>query len=778
MFHSLLDRLSRSLAVGKPGAQAQRPTANEQRLPLRAGARPRTRIATLGGALGFSLSVSAASTPFCQEVSPLTRSYPVSVSSGSQLGSLSASSGNTQTIVEDNPFFSPSPLPFGAPDFSRIQVSHFRPAFDKGMAEQMVEISAIANSDQPPTFVNTIEAMERTGEVLTRVQRVFFNLTSAHTNPDIQRIQVELSPLLAAHSDNILLNPQLFARVAQLWESRESLELDNEQQRLLKETYERFVRAGAALTEEQQVKIRAINERLSTLSTEFQNNLLAVTKERSVLVDNVEQLDGLSDEQIAASAQAASQRGVSGQYLLNITNTTRQPILSSLKNRELRQRIWEASAYRALGRDGGIDNRAIVLELANLRAEKSKILGYANHAAYALENAMAKEPAAAIKMLTDMVPAVVEKVQVEAADIAAAMQQDGIDDAVQPWDWEYYAEKVRAKKYDLDEADVRQYFLLDNVLKNGVFFTMNRLFGVEFKERFDLPVYHEDVRVFDVIDADGSRIGLFYADYFERESKRGGAWMSSFVGQSDLLDQKPVIVNVMNIPKPAPGDPALISFDHASTMFHEMGHAVHGLFSQVKYPSLAGTAVPRDFVEFPSTFQEDWAIHPEVLQNYAKHYKTGEVLPPALLERMIAAKSFNQGYDTLEYLSSALLDLEWHSLSPGDVPLDVEQFENGVLDQRGVLVPAVPPRYKTTFFAHVWPGGYAASYYAYMWSEVLAADSYAWVQANPGLSREAGDKFRQTVLSRGGSVEPMQQYIDFIGREPSVDGLLIRRGLK
>lgn len=683
-----------------------------------------------------------------------------------------------KATVDDNPFFSPSPLPFGAPDFTKITEAHFRPAFEKGMAEQMTEMEAIANSADAATFINTIEAMERSGVILTRVQRVFSNLSSAHTSPEIQKIQVELSPKLAAHSDNILLNPKLFARVKALWDGRDKLGLDAEQHRLLKETYERFVRAGAQLNAEQQARIRVINERSSSLSTEFQNNLLAITKERAVLVDDVAMLQGLSPEQIASAAQQAKSRGQDGKYLLTITNTTRQPILASLQNRELRQRVWEASAFRGLGRDGGLDNRSIVLELASLRAEKAKILGYANHAAYALEQSMAKEPTAATKMLTDMVPAVVDKANEEAAAIAELMAADGINDQVQPWDWEYYAEKVRQKKYDLDDAQVRQYFLLDNVLRNGVFFTMNRLFGVEFKERFDIPVYHEDVRVFDVIDADGSEIGLFYADYFERDTKRGGAWMSSFVSQSGLLGQKPVIVNVMNIPKPAAGDPALISFDHASTMFHEMGHAVHGLFSDVKYPSLAGTSVPRDFVEFPSTFQEDFAIHPTVLQSYAKHYETGAVLPPELLERMIAAKTFNQGYDTLEYLSSALLDLEWHSLSPNQVPQDMEQFEAEVLQRRGVYLNAVPPRYKTAFFAHVWPGGYSASYYAYMWSEVLAADSFAWVRDNQGLSRESGDLFRSSVLSRGGSVEPMDQYRNFIGREPKVDGLLIRRGLK
>ncbi len=490
------------------------------------------------------------------------------------------------------------------------------------------------------------------------------------------------------------------------------------------------------------------------------------------------ELDGLSEGALAAAAKAAADNGAPGKYLLNITNTTRQPLLVSLKNRALRQRVWEASAFRGLGRNGGIDNRPLVLELAKLRAQKAVLLGFPSHAHYALQPQMAKNPVAAMNMLTNMVPAVVNKTKQESASIAEMMKADGINDTVQPWDWEYYAEKVRQAKFDVDESQVKPYLELDSVLKNGVFFTMNRLFGIKFEERFDLPVYHPDVRVFNVYNEDGSQIGLFYADYFARDSKRGGAWMSSFVAQSGLLQQKPVIVNVMNIPKPVEGQPGLLTFDEATTMFHEMGHAVHGLFSDVNYPLLAGTAVPRDFVEFPSTFQEDWAIHPEVLRNYAKHYQTGEVLPEELLSRVLKANKFNQGFDTLEYLSAALLDLEWHAISPDQVPADVENFEASVLGKHGVDLAAVPPRYKTAFFAHVWPGGYSASYYAYMWSEVLAADSFALVKDRGGLSRENGEKFRRTILSRGGSREPMSLYTDFADREPAVDGLLIRRGLK
>lgn len=683
----------------------------------------------------------------------------------------------------DNPFFAPSPLPFGAPDFSRIQNEHFLPAFRAGMEQQLQQVEAIANDAAAPDFANTIEALERSGEILTRVSDVFFNLTSAHTNPGIQKIQTEVAPLLAAHSDNIHLNPTLFQRVQTLYDNREQLGLSAEQDRCLEKTRERFIRAGAQLGAEQQKRIRAINERMSELSTRFEDNLLAITRERTVVVEKAEELEGMSAADVAAAAELATARNLPGKYLLPITNTTRQPVLAALKNRELRRRVWEASAFRGLGRDGGIDNRPLVLELARLRAEKAALLGFDSHAHYALDNQMAREPAAALKMLADLVPGVAARLAAETTEIRSAMTADGITDEVQPWDWEYYAEKVRLAKYDVDENLIKPYFELDSVLKNGVFFTMNRLFGVRFVERTDLPVYHPDVRVFDVLEADGTPIGLFYADYFARESKRGGAWMSSFVDQSGLLQRRPVIVNVMNIPKPAAGEPALISFDHAQTMFHEMGHAVHGLFSDVRFPSLAGTNVPRDFVEFPSTFQEDWAIHPEVLGNYARHYQTGEPLPAALLEKVLAARRFNQGFDTMEYVSAALLDLAWHSLNadqvpPADQPEAVENFEAEVLEANGVRFAAVPPRYRTAYFAHVWPGGYSASYYAYLWSEVLAADAFEHVQTASGLSRNSGDLFRKEILSRGGSAEPMQLYRNFAGDEPGVNALLIRRGLE
>ncbi|MEQ9410021.1 MAG: M3 family metallopeptidase [Fuerstiella sp.] len=681
-------------------------------------------------------------------------------------------------LPADNPFSSPSDLPLRAPDFNRIRVEHYQPAFMAGMKQQLAETEAIAAQTAEPTFENTIDALERSGSLLTRVRQVFFNMTSSHTSEALQNIQTELAPLLAAHSDNILLNRRLFERVEKLYQSRDSLALTGEQQEVLRRHYEDFVRAGARLSDEQQNRVRSLNEQLSTLQTKFEDNLLAVTKERSVIVDDVAALDGLSDTDIAAAAERAGERGHDGKYLLEITNTTRVPILASLNNRELRQRVWEASAYRALGRDGGIDNRPLVLELALLRAERAKLLGFENHAAYKLQNQMARTPDAARRMLTDLVPGVVARVHQEADDLKAMMNQLGADHELAPWDWEYYAEKVRQQKFEVDDAAVKPYFEVDSVLRNGVFFTMQKLFGVEFQERRDLPVYHPEVRVFDVMDGDGSQIGLFYIDFFKRDSKRGGAWMSSFVDQSTLLNQKPVIVNVLNNPRPAEGEPALISFDNVTTMFHEMGHGVHGLFSDVTYPSVSGTDTPRDFVEFPSTFEEDWAIQPDILSNYARHYQTGDPIPQDLLDNVIRASRFNQGFDTLEYLAAAILDLEWHTLTADEIPDDIEAFEAATLKKYGVDIPAVPPRYRTAYFAHIWGGGYAASYYAYIWSEVLAADAFAFMQTRGGATRENGNSFRVEVLSRGSSRDPMKSYKAFRGAEPTVDALLIRRGLK
>jgi peptidyl-dipeptidase Dcp len=681
-------------------------------------------------------------------------------------------------LPADNPFADPSPLPFHAPAFDKIRVEHFLPTFTFGMQQQLAEMNAIASQKADPTFENTIVAMERSGALLTRVENVFSNLTSAEKTKPLQTIETELAPLRAAHSDNVLLNRPLFQRVERIWQKKESLGLTEEQAEVLKQRYEGFLRAGARLSDQDQGRIRSLNEQLSKLETKFEENLLAIARERAVIVDTAQELDGLSVAEIAAAAEAARGRGLDGKYLLQISNTTRVPVLTSLNNRALRQRVWEASAYRGLGRNGGIDNRGLVLEIAQLRAERAKVLGYENHAAYKLQNQMAKTPAAACKLLTDLVPGTLDRVKQEARDLEAMIKECGESHPLAPWDWEYYAEKVRKAKFEVDEAAVRPYFLLDSVLKNGVFFTMNKLYGISYRERNDLPVYHPDVRVFDVMDRDGSQIGLFYADYFKRDTKRGGAWMSSFVDQSRLLHDQPVIVNCLNIPRPADGEPALISFDNVTTLFHEMGHALHGLFSDVTYPTVAGTATPRDFVEFPSTFEEDWAIQPEILANYARHYQTGEPIPKDLLAKAIRAKKFNKGFDTLEYLAAAQLDLEWHMLTSEKVPADVELFEAESLKKVGIDHPAVPPRYRTAYFAHIWSGGYSSSYYAYLWSEELAADAFAYMLAHGGCTRENGDSFRKEILSRGSSRDPMASYKAFRGTEPTVDALLIRRGLK
>lgn len=677
----------------------------------------------------------------------------------------------------DNPFYSPSQLPFEAPDFDSIEDSHFREAFIDGIEFELQEIDEIANNPEEPTFSNTILAMERTGVLLNRTRRVFNNLTSAHTNNKLREIQSEFAPKFAAHSDNIYLNKALFSRVQTLYERREQLNLDDTALKLLEDTHRDFIRAGVLLKEEEQQLMRQINERISSLTTQFQEHLLDLTQERAVILDDVTLMDGLSSDRIAAAKEAAEERGYNGKYLLSITNTTRVPVLASLNNRDVRQQIWEASAFRGLGQDGGIDTRPVVLELAQLRAERAELLGYANFASYALEPQMAQTAENVLEMLTGLIPAVITNTEQEAELIIELMKQDEIFDELQPWDWEYYAEKVRKAKYDIDESEVRPYFELDRVLKDGVFYTMKRLYGITFAERFHLPVYHPDVRVFDVIDEDGIQLGLFYADYFERNSKRGGAWMSSFVIQSHLLEQSPVIVNVLNIPQPAEGEPTLVSFSNVTTLFHEMGHALHGLFSDVEYPSQAGTSVPRDFVEFPSTFEEDWAIHPDVLKNYAIHYDTGEQIPQELLDRVIAARDFNQGFNTYEYLAATMLDLEWHLIDSDEIPDSVEEFEKAALEKYRLDWHVVPPRYKSAYFAHIFSGGYSANYYAYIWSEILAADAFHFMSERGGLTRDNGDHYREHILSRGGSFDAMELFRNFRGDDPDVRHLLERRGL-
>lgn len=687
---------------------------------------------------------------------------------------VAATQGADATMA--NPLFKVSPLQYQAPQFDLIKVEHYLPAMEAGITENAAEIEVIANNTEAATFDNTIVALEKSGALLDRATSVFFNMTGTISNPEILKIQATMAPKLAAHGDNISLNPKLFARVKTIYDTRNDLKLDSEALRLVEVTYERFVRAGALLNDEQKTTIRALNEEHSKLANQFSQNLLKITKDIAIFVDDKAQLAGMSEAEIAAAAEGAKARGQAGKYIIELTNTTRQPALAVLENRELRRKVWEASAFR--GTTGETDNRPLVARLTQIRAEKAKLLGFDTWADYQLGQSMAQKPQAVLSMLSSMVPAVVANTKLEAAAIQEMIKAQGGDFELQPWDWEFYAEKVRKAKYDLDESQVKPYFEFERVLQDGVFYTMNQLFGITMKPRPDLPVYHPDVKAYEVFDADGTSLAIFYADYFAREGKRGGAWMSSFVNQNALLGDKPVVVNVMNIPKGPAGEPTLVSYDNVTTMFHEFGHGLHGIFSKVTYPSLSGTAVSRDFVEFPSTFQEDWAAHPQVLANYAKHYKTGEAIPADLLAKILKSRSFNQGYDTLEYMAAALVDMEWHSLPAGAPLQDVEKFEAGALKKHGVDFAAVPPRYKSTFFSHSIGGGYSAGYYAYMWSEILAADAFAYVQSQGGLKIENGNNYRTNILSVGNTKPPMEAYKAFRGQEPTTDALLIRRGLK
>ncbi|MGH8172038.1 MAG: M3 family metallopeptidase, partial [Rhodanobacteraceae bacterium] len=613
--------------------------------------------------------------------------------------------------------------------------------------------------------------------LLTRVAKVFFNLAQSNTNEEVQKLQADLAPKLAAHQDEIALNPKLFARVKTLYDHRDSLGGDAETKRLVERYYQNFVRAGAQLSESDKVSLRKLNEEESKLTTEFQTKLLAASNAAALVVDDKKQLAGFSDADIAAAADAAKTRKLDGKYVVVLQNTTQQPAQVSLKDRATRERLFDASIHRA-DRGDANDTRTIVQRLAKLRPERAALLGFPNYATFQLDDQMAKTPQNAIKLMTDMVPAATAKANGEAAKMQEVVNKQKGGFQVAPWDWQYYAEEVRKADYDLDEAQIKPYFEIDRVLNDGVFFAANKLYGLTFKERKDIPVYQPDVRVYEVFDADGQSLALWYADYFKRDSKSGGAWMDSFVDQSGLLGYKPVVLNVCNFTKPAAGQPALISFSDVTTMFHEFGHALHGMLSNVKYPTLAGTNVPRDFVEFPSQFNEHWALEPTVFANYAKHYKTGAPMPAALVDKIKKTQTFNQGFDTTEYLAAALLDMAWHSL-PADAPKqDVEKFEKEALKEYKVDMPAVPPRYRTPYFAHIWGGGYSAGYYAYLWSEVLDDDAYYWFKENGGMTRENGKRFRDMVLSRGSTEDMAQLYRAFRGRDPSVEPLLEERGLK
>ena len=684
----------------------------------------------------------------------------------------------TEDAASANPFFAESSLPFALPPFDQIDDAHYRPAFERGMADQLVEIEAIANTADTPTFENTVVQMERSGRLLTRVANVFFGLTSADTNDVLDAIEAEIAPTLSAHNDQILLNDTLFARVKTLYDERDGLDLDAEARRLVEEYYTDFVRAGAQVSAAEKERLKAINAELATLGTAFSQNVLGEVNAAAVSVDTQEELAGLSKNEIAAAAEAAVARDLEGKYVIALLNTSGQPALSSLENRALRERIMAASQAR--GRQGGeFDNRDIVTRMARLRAERAQMLGYPNHAAYILEQQTAQTVDAVNERLASLTPPAVANAQAEAVDLQEMIGTEDGDFALAGWDWAYYTEKVRAARYAFDASQLRPYFEMNTVLTNGVFYAATQLYGLTFKERSELPVYHPDVRVFEVFDAAGAPLGLFLGDFYARPSKRGGAWMNAYVSQSHLLGTQAVVANHLNIPKPPAGEPTLLTFDEVTTMFHEFGHALHGLFSDVRYPYFAGTSVPRDFVEYPSQVNEMWATWPEVLTHYAVHHETGEPMPTELLDKVLATATFNQGFATTEYLAASLLDMAWHQLSPEDVP-DADglvAFEAAALKEAGVALDAVPPRYRSTYFSHIFAGGYSAGYYSYIWSEVLDADSVEWFKEHGGLTRENGDHFRASLLSRGGSVEAMTLFRNFRGADPDITPLLTRRGL-
>src|SRR6266566_1992841 len=644
------------------------------------------------------------------------------------------------------------------------------------MQEQLKEVDAIAANAEKATFDNTVVALEQTGRLLDRVQRTFSNLNAADTNPARQKIDTELAPKLSTHRDAILLNSKLFVRIQELYSNREKLGLDSESSYLLERYYKDFVRAGAKLSDPDKEKLKKINAELATLETQFDQNVLKEKNASSIVVDRREDLTGLSDNQMASLINAAKAEHKEGKFVIQLQNTPGQPLLGSLQNRQLRERIMQTSLARN-SKDGEFDTRRVVLRTSQLRAEKAKLLGYDNWAAYQLEDQTAHNVPTVNKLLADLAPPAVANAKREADEQQKIVDQEKGAFRIAAGDWDFYSEKVRKAKYSFDESEVRPYYELNHVIVDGVFFAANKEYGLTFKERHDLPVYQPDVRVWEVFDRDGKPLAIFIGDYYTRASKRGGAWMNSYVPQNDLFGTKPVVANHLNIPKPPPGEPTLLTQDEVRTAFHEFGHALHGMFSNVKYPRFSGTSVPRDFVEYPSQVNEMWATWPEVLKNYAKHYKTGEPIPQALLDKVVAAEKFNQGYKTTEYLAASLLDQAWHQLNPSQIPTDAIVFEKEALHKAGVYFPPVPPRYRSFYFSHAFAGGYSAGYYSYLWSEVLDADTVEWFKEHGGLKRENGDRLRAMLLSRGGSADALGLFKNFVGRDPYVEPLLKRRGL-
>jgi peptidyl-dipeptidase Dcp len=680
------------------------------------------------------------------------------------------------TFGPSNPFYAPSRLPFHAPPFDKIKDEDYQPAIDAGMAEELTEIQAIADNPATPTFENTLVAMEKTGRLFQRAMAAFGAVSGADTNPLLQKVRNEEAPKLAAHYDAIYLNPKIFARVAAVYKQRTSLKLDAESMRLLEVVYDRFVRSGANLSDTDKVELKKLNEEISTLSAAFSTKLLAATKDGAYATTDKSALAGLSDARIAAAAQAAQSRKQEG-YVLPLQNTTQQPDLASLSARATREAIFEKSWNRTERGDAN-DTRDTISRMAQLRARRAQLLGYPNHAAWKLGDQMAKTPEAAFKFMDALVPGATAKAASEGKDIQDVIDAQKGGFTLQPWDWDFYSEQVRKAKYDLNDAEVKPYFELNNVLENGVFYAATQLYGITFKERRDIPVYHPDIRVFEVSNADGTPLALFYCDYFKRDNKNGGAWMDSLVDQSKLLGTLPVVFNVANLPKPAPGEPALISYTDVTTMFHEFGHALHGMFSNTEYPSLSGTSTAADFVEFPSQFNEHWALYPAVFDHYARHYKTDAPMPVELVAKIRKAVNFNQGYKLTELVAAAELDMQWHTL-PASAPLQQpDTFQKQALEKTHLLLSTVPPRYRSSYFAHIWGGGYSAGYYAYLWAEMLDDDAYQWFEDNGGLTRANGDRFRQMVLSRGNTEDLGKMYAAWRGKEPSVEPMMKDRGLR
>jgi peptidyl-dipeptidase Dcp len=677
-----------------------------------------------------------------------------------------------QAFTSANPFARPSALVYQAPPFDKIGNLDYQPAIEEGMRRQRQEWNTIARQSSPPSFDNTIVALDRSGALLSRVNHAFNAVVGANTNDTLQQVQTEEAPKLAAHHDALYLDPLMFRRVEAVYQNRASLGPD--QRRLVERYHRDFVRAGAQLSASDQDQLRKLNQEEATLSTDFQNKLLDATKNGALVVGSPTELQGLSKEEIAAAGQTAQERKLPGKYVIPLQNTTQQPAQASLMNRSVRQRLFEASIHRA-DRGDSNDTRAIVRRLAQLRTDRAQLLGFSSYAGYALDNQMAKTPDRAIGLLSQVVPPATRKARSEAEKMQGLIDRQNDGFKLAAWDWQYYAERVRQAEYNLDETQIKPYLLLDRVLQDGVFFAANRLYGLTFKERKDIPVYHPDVRVFEVFDADGSSLALFYTDYFKRDNKGGGAWMDYMVDPSGLTGQKPVVYNVANFSKPAPGMPALLTFDDVTTMFHEFGHALHGMFAHVPYPTLLNTTT--DFVEFPSQFNEHWALEPSVFANYAKHYQTGQVMPQDLVDRIKRSRTFNQGFSTTEYVAAALLDLAWHTLPPGSPQQDVEAFEHQALERYQVNLPEIPPRYRTPYFAHIWGGGYSATYYAYMWSEVLDDDAYAWFTGHGGMTRANGQRYRDLILSRGSTQDEAVLFRNFRGRDPRIEPLLEQRGL-